>query len=377
MTELPHYVAVLNQMPSNAAGITECSWTLSILPSGEVVATKQVSQDDATLALEKELQRLLRDSDPTLRIVQSHLATVESAQPEFHASETSLPLRPLIANLRNDAPVIASRILDPSTESPASAPKKSATPDDGTQKQSEADASSASEKAQLIEKGLPALDLPEPLWGYLDLKKRGELAMDTARARLAYANRASWDVAPELELLDLVDRPLGDPKRTVKQNKASELLEERIRLAKAETDLSREDVFLKQERVKQQAIATVMLAEALKQSVAWRDLAKTGKRVLLALTVFAAVIVALLTHLLFRTTNSLDPWAYSVAVFALAVFALSPAALLIIERPLKGIDEWTPEGKSDAGQQAQSQASGAAAGAKNKSSKNGKSTSGQ
>lgn len=379
MAEFADYVAVLDRMPTNAAGIAESSWTVSILPTGSVVATKRVpvSHDHVALGLHDELERLLRECDPTSHILHSRVAPAEGG--EAPPDDAARLFQPETSYIVNPAGNVHIPIYDPapapSSDTPQDSTAKKTASTNGDAKQSEATPSPAGEDAQLIEKGLPALDVPEKLWDYIDVKKRPDLAEKTVTrlydARVAYAARASWEVAPELELLDLVDRPLDDPTRTVKRTKAGELLEVRIKLAEAEANLSREEVFLKQELIKQQAIVTVILAEALKQSVAWRDLAKTGKRVLLVLTLFAAVIVGLLTHLLFGT-NRLDPWAYSVAIFALAVFALSPAALLIIERPLKGIDEWTPTAKPDSSQAQQSQNGGAASGATSQSSTSGK-----
>jgi hypothetical protein len=43
-------------------------------------------------------------------------------------------------------------------------------------------------------------------------------------------------------------------------------------------------------------------------------------------------------------SDRIDGYEFGVMLFALAVFAISPAVLLLLERPLAGIDKWTPSG---------------------------------
>jgi hypothetical protein len=375
------YVATLDRLPTNAAVIAQSAWTIRILPTGSVTATKRAPTSDEHVAreLHDELERLLGDSDPISRVVHLQVIPVEGSapqQPHAPLSFRALDDDTFTAYITNPVSHLDEIYSKPSSSTGvATDPSTSKTPAaTNGNKQSEAAPASGSEKAQVIEKGLPALDLPDKLWDYIDVRQRPNLAKKTVErlceARLAYAARAGWVVSPELELLDLVARTIDDPKRTTTQNKAGELLEFRIQLASVEAALAQEDVNLKKELIKQQGKVTAILDEALKQAVAWRDLAKTGRHVLIGLTLFGVVVVSLLTYLLFGD-NRLDVWAYPVAVFALAVFALSPAALLIIERPLKGIDEWMPGAKPDAGQAQQSKGGGAAAESGSQNSKAG------
>jgi len=124
-----------------------------------------------------------------------------------------------------------------------------------------------------------------------------------------------------------------------------EFLRARIDMATYESNLVEQDVELKKELLKQQSQVTQLLDEFVNHAREWRHLANTGNSFLIYLTVFATAVTGFLAYLLFD--GKLDAWAFPAAVFVLALFAISPAVLLIIERPLKGIDQWMPGGKPE------------------------------
>ena len=165
-------------------------------------------------------------------------------------------------------------------------------------------------------------------------------------------------LAAELELLDRLDRLPTDPEKTASKSMTKALLQARIDSSQADAELVRKDVELKSELLKQQAKVTALLDEFLRHAAAWRGLAQTGKHVLIGLTLFSCAVTGFLAFLLYD--EKLDPWAFTTAVFVLALFAISPAVLLIIERPLKGIDQWMPSGKAEDNQEKDQSASSAA-----------------
>jgi hypothetical protein len=101
------------------------------------------------------------------------------------------------------------------------------------------------------------------------------------------------------------------------------------------------------ERVKHLAATIGGVAERVNHMKEWRRIAKWGVGILIATTAVAAwALRYLLTGPVEDGTMSGET--FSLVVFVLALFAASPAMLLLLERPLKGLDSWSPGGKSDA-----------------------------
>src|SRR5262249_38269492 len=146
----------------------------------------------------------------------------------------------------------------------------------------------AFERPQLVEKGLPALDVPAKLWDLMDRDDRPDVAKSTADAlyseRIAYARRVGWVLAPELELLDRFDRLDQDATVTLTKTMTKWLLQARVDTARAQAELVQKDVELKTELLRQQGEVTKMLHEFLEQARIWRALAATGKHFLVGLT---------------------------------------------------------------------------------------------
>jgi uncharacterized membrane protein YhdT len=103
----------------------------------------------------------------------------------------------------------------------------------------------------------------------------------------------------------------------------------------------KQDVQVRAAHADQQKEVGRILAEFREQAKKWRTLANWGVGTLVVTSLFAMAMTAYLSTLLGGTTK-FPAWAFITAIFVLALFALSPAVLLIIERPLKGIDEWKP-----------------------------------
>jgi hypothetical protein len=363
VTDQWRYIALVDEVPNDMWDIlVERGWEVGPAPArSRIRLTKRGESVDDHAILRQELLTILERSRTGARVLG------DTHQP-IPSEVVGTPVEDKLADLTtmhlastgpiSDIPAIfhvpwpgtgaaSSALATSSVPGTSSAPAKSdgsapvAKPAEPTP--------AASELAELVDKGLPALALPENLWAiYIDKDERADfaktIAEDLYAARIAYARRVGWVLAPELELLDLLDRLPKDPQVTTSKSMTKAILQARVDTAKSEADLVQKDVELKEELLRQQSQVTQLLAEFLKQAETWRGLAQTGKHFLVGLTFFAMAVTGFLAFLLFD--NKLDAWAFPAAVFALAAFAISPAVLLIIERPLKGIDQWMPSGKA-------------------------------
>jgi hypothetical protein len=375
------YVALLDKVPKDMKLSLEThGWKMiSPLPSGEIRLANSAESAEDCVAARQALQTILEQSTLGATILSDTHQPVagaifdavrESPSEDFTTSfligtdqlsqlATSMNtpwLSPGIVSKDPHRPSTSDGHVEIAKSDVSAPPAKAAEP-----------APASSELAELVEKGLPALAIPDELWtALIDKEERAAFAKATAddlyKARIAYAQRVGWVVAPELELLDRLDRQPQDPHVTAAKAATKALLETRVDTAKSEADLIRKDVELKTELLKQQAQVTQLLAEFLKQAQTWRILAATGKHFLVGLTLFATAVTGFLAFLVFD--GKLDPWAFPAAVFVLALFALSPAVLLMVERPLKGIDQWMPGGKAQDDQAGKTPSSADTSGAK-------------
>jgi hypothetical protein len=88
--------------------------------------------------------------------------------------------------------------------------------------------------------------------------------------------------------------------------------------------------------------------EMLEQMKRWRSIARWGLISLAVTTIFAMAAVAyILVELV--PDGKIGEVAAPIMIFVLAVFAISPATLLLLERPLEGLDKWSPSGPADGG----------------------------
>ena len=85
------------------------------------------------------------------------------------------------------------------------------------------------------------------------------------------------------------------------------------------------------------AAVRVETAKALKQTIdQWRSLARIAP-LFMAFTLLISIAILLGSFLLTKWGN-LDGYQFSIVIFMSAVFVLSPATLLLLERPLRGVD---------------------------------------
>jgi hypothetical protein len=192
---------------------------------------------------------------------------------------------------------------------------------------------------------------PAPLWTAVGRDGR-ELARtllkDAYADRSASVRQSGWVTGAELVLLDAIDDPdtrrelavemlqvrerLTEADGRLREARA-ELQEQRVRAAVQETELAKQHAALAEQGVK-------LIEEGRAQMAKWRSFADVG----VTLLIFTTVISLVAAGYVLLQVDKIDAWAAPVLIFVLALFAISPAVLLLNERPLKGIDAWMPAG---------------------------------
>jgi hypothetical protein len=253
---------------------------------------------------------------------------------------------------RPEAPVVVIQPRDHRDSDPAQAtttPSTSADGDDVKGGQTtasppaEPSAAPADERAAIFEEGLKAIRAPAPHWDDVKAEKLGKAILEQLYAdRGIFTRAAAWAVAPEVELLARVENDDAPDLATEMLKIRSGLTTEQVDVRKQEVALRVEDVHLKQKSVAQQEQAVQLLGAFRQQVDKWTSLADVGIGLLIVTLVFGMAMSAWVIYL--AAADKLDDWAVPTAIFALAVFIASPAVLLLRERPLKGIDQWTPSG---------------------------------
>lgn len=183
---------------------------------------------------------------------------------------------------------------------------------------------------------------PATVWDDLgpEVKKRlaESLVREAAKARIELLRKSAWGAAPEMVLLD----QLGEP---VKPRLAQKILEVRTEATAADDARRAAEAKLAEERAALAGVLKESFVEVSEQMKTWRSLAGLGKVMLVLATIFAAVGIA--ATIVFAERGKLGEVETPIIIFALAVFAISPAVLLLRERPLEGLDKWTPSGLVD------------------------------
>jgi hypothetical protein len=270
-----------------------------------------------------------------------------------------------------DDPTVAVLHPDTSAVEPAKAPAAKPVPKPEPKAEPDKPASEdAAPDAELVEKGLAALAVPQPTWA--DITDAGarsaraeEVIAKLFEQRAAYADRVQWMLAPELELLERVAdaerEPLAasllkqrsglaehqlalDRQRAARAEQGVELLKQDVARREQAVELDKTRVALEEQRVELAKKGVALAGEAIEHMKKWLTLANWAIGFLIfSLLVATAGGVAVL---LLVAYDELDDWAAAPLVFVLALFAISPAVLLLRERPLEGLDKWTPGGEA-------------------------------
>lgn len=222
----------------------------------------------------------------------------------------------------------------------------------------------AADPAATITATIPAFPDPAPVWPDISKADRGGLAKEVLtnlyRDRSAFARRSEWVTAPELVLLD-----------ACAAEKREELAEEMLRVRAQITDadaktrtsragLEEEQVKLAETKAALAAKGVDLAGEMLEQMKKWRSIANWGLGFLVATTIFS-MAAASYVLLKLMPAKEVSDVAAPIIIFVLALFAISPAVLLLRERPLEGLDKWSPGGGSESGDEASSPTGGSTA----------------
>jgi hypothetical protein len=226
----------------------------------------------------------------------------------------------------------ASPAASTATPAPADAPS--------TNGQSASGASSGAYPSDALVAALGTGVEAKELWADVHKGKEQEelaasLIKGSADARIELLKKSAWAAAPEMVLLEA----LGPADRARLSKK---ILEVRTGVTDKDDERRAAEVGLAAERTATAKVAREMLEEAKEQMKVWKDLASLGRTLLMVAGGFSAV--AIVGVLVLAGFGKLGEVATPATIFALAVFAISPAVLLLRERPLEGLDKWTPDG---------------------------------
>jgi hypothetical protein len=214
----------------------------------------------------------------------------------------------------------------------------------------EAEVKPAADPAATITATIPAFPDPSALWPDVRNADRGALAKEVVanlyRDRSAFARRSEWVTAPELVLLDAC----AADKR---EGLAEELLRARAQLTDADAKtresragLEEQQVKLAEKRVALAAKGVELAGEMFEQMKKWRSIANWGLGFLVATTIFSMAAAGYVL-LKLMPAKEISDVAAPIIIFVLALFAISPAVLLLRERPLEGLDKWSPGGSGN------------------------------
>jgi hypothetical protein len=211
---------------------------------------------------------------------------------------------------------------------------------DGTQ-QSPAKTSMSDET--LSEPGIA--DLQTRLWRSLTPHAHREVSKKYFEHSLArfdiQTTTGAWRVAPEPALLVQLDAV------AYKQNDVADLKIALIRARNAiPTDLDNKLLEKRLEVVDEQLKVSEQLRDDMKS---WRKLASKAPWFLLGCLIVATLFVAAAVAL--TAKGKINGAELALSVFVAALFAISPSVLLLLERPLAGLDSFSPGvgGESKAG----------------------------
>ena len=154
-------------------------------------------------------------------------------------------------------------------------------------------------------------------------------------ARIELLQRSAWATAPEMVLLDAC----AEQERA---GLAKRILEVRAGATDPDGDRRKAEAKLAEEKAAIAGVARETLKVAKTQMEKWTKLAEKGRDMLVVSTFFSMVMIVAV--IIFASENKLDGTETPIIIFVLAIFAISPAVLLLRERPLEGLDKFTPSG---------------------------------
>jgi len=175
------------------------------------------------------------------------------------------------------------------------------------------------------------------LWSSLDSSERAALAKTYVEQLVAshgmHDRAQAYKTAAEVVLLDALDSDTDDADKA----KVRELRLQTLRVRSGIPDPADQQIERAQTRVETQLLQEVV--EGMKK---WRALANWAPWFLLGTVVFSAAMAAFAMWATYK--GKIDGLELAGIVFVLALFAISPVVLLLLERPLSGLDQWSPGG---------------------------------
>lgn len=121
---------------------------------------------------------------------------------------------------------------------------------------------------------------------------------------------------------------------------AKNILEQRHSLRPEQVNIVTLANNFQEKRVNLMEKAVESAAEINEHLKKWRELSNHVVVLLVGSSIVAGVFVLLLFGLVFF--ERINGWEMAVLAFVFALMAVSPATLLLVGRPLKGLDEWSP-----------------------------------
>jgi hypothetical protein len=254
----------------------------------------------------------------------------------------------LIPQLMGDGPPPSTGILVGDQPDGGNGHSQDTPPGQSVDKETRITAGTGETAESSIAAGLEALGVPSELWGFLSADAQKALSeiiiRDLYRERAAYARTVRWTFAPDAELLSAGPDETRNELAAKILKTRSGLADHQVNLANEEVELRKQavalavqDVELRRQSVEAQKVVIDMLREFVAQIRKWTWLANWGLYFLIATVLFGIAVTVALVWMAWD--EKISEWAIPAAIFALALFAISPAVLLLRERPLKGLDE--------------------------------------
>lgn len=244
-----------------------------------------------------------------------------------------LPPRQVAIEIPTPEPAAGTEPEEPASdtvEAEKPKPKKPASPEP---------ASDAVERHKASDAGLTGLpNVPAMVWNSLTHADKQAAAKDLVTRAIEFsADRqvgAAWSQATrETTLLAHLDAPQRQSIAARLLEQQGGLSEEQIRSVTLANDFQ-------QQRVNLMEKAVAAAEESTEHLKAWRTLSHVVVPFLLATTIFGGFLVLRALDLV--SQGRLNGIEMALLAFVFALVAISPATLLLIGRPLEGLDKWRP-----------------------------------
>ncbi|HZM54570.1 MAG TPA: hypothetical protein VFC03_06040 [Acidimicrobiales bacterium] len=178
------------------------------------------------------------------------------------------------------------------------------------------------------------------MWDKLGAKEVNKSELTTqAQASNTYFQGVTWSISPDLELLNEIEDSAA------RRRIAEEILRKRNGLLTYQYVLESAKASQENKRTELLGQSVEAATEIVLHARRWRALSNNALPILIGGLVASVVMIVFGFILTFD--KYIDGYQLALMIFVAALFGVSPAVLLLLERPLKGIDSWTPSGKAE------------------------------